>query len=196
MKHVFLGSTAERVVRHSPCPVPAVQKKRQSKTGPRLTVKRILVPGGFFRAVRRKVSNTRSGSPINFEPGSCCFMPHISNTSIRARAQRSMMSAGLQNAARENAERQMQKLVRAAKFGRVKYEIAFTDGSPVLDICAFAKRTQCRCDHYLDTRLDRFRTCLNRKHRRESGATCALFRFGCPIASSDKIGKPRKNRRT
>jgi nucleotide-binding universal stress UspA family protein len=46
---------------------------------------------------------------------------------------------GLQNAARENAERQMRKLVRAAKFGRVKYEIAFTEGSPVLDICAFAK---------------------------------------------------------
>jgi nucleotide-binding universal stress UspA family protein len=46
---------------------------------------------------------------------------------------------GLQNAARENAERQMRKVVRAAKFGRVKYEIAFTDGSPALDICAFAK---------------------------------------------------------
>ena len=47
---------------------------------------------------------------------------------------------GLQNAARENAERQMQKFVRAAKFGRVKYETAFTDGSPALDICAFAKQ--------------------------------------------------------
>jgi len=50
----------------------------------------------------------------------------------------------LQNAARENAERQMQKFVRAAKFGRVKYETAFTDGSPALDICAFAK------DHDVD----------------------------------------------
>jgi len=45
---------------------------------------------------------------------------------------------GLQKAARENAERQMRKLVRAAKFGRVKYEIAFTEGSPVVDIYAFA----------------------------------------------------------
>jgi hypothetical protein len=34
----------------------------------------------------------------------------------------------------------MQKFVRAAKFGRVKYETAFTDGSPALDICAFAKQ--------------------------------------------------------
>jgi hypothetical protein len=33
----------------------------------------------------------------------------------------------------------MRKLVGAAKFGRVKYEIAFTEGLPVLDICAFAK---------------------------------------------------------
>jgi nucleotide-binding universal stress UspA family protein len=46
---------------------------------------------------------------------------------------------GLQNATRENAERQMQKFVRAVNFGRVKFETAFTDSSPVLDICAFAK---------------------------------------------------------
>ena len=67
-------------------------------------------------------------------------MPHISDTSIRARAQRSTMFLVQQNAARENAERQMQKFVRAAKFGRVKYETAFTDGSPALDIGAFAKQ--------------------------------------------------------
>ena len=51
---------------------------------------------------------------------------------------------GLQKAARENAERQMRKLVRAAKFGGVKFETVFTDGSPVLDICDFAK------DHDVD----------------------------------------------
>jgi nucleotide-binding universal stress UspA family protein len=52
--------------------------------------------------------------------------------------------SGLQKAARDNAERQMRKLVRAVKFGGVKFEPAFTDGSPVLDICAFAK------DHKVD----------------------------------------------
>jgi nucleotide-binding universal stress UspA family protein len=45
----------------------------------------------------------------------------------------------LQKAARKNAERRMRELVRTVNFGRTKFETAFTDGSPVLDICAFAK---------------------------------------------------------
>ncbi|HEU5248284.1 MAG TPA: universal stress protein, partial [Candidatus Udaeobacter sp.] len=50
----------------------------------------------------------------------------------------------LQEAARKNAEHQMRKLVREAKFGRLKFETVLTSGSPVLDICAFAK------DHDVD----------------------------------------------
>ena len=45
----------------------------------------------------------------------------------------------LQDAARENAQRRMRELVRSVNFGRAKFETVFTDGSPVLDICAFAK---------------------------------------------------------
>jgi universal stress protein A len=47
--------------------------------------------------------------------------------------------SGLQKAARKTAERKMRQLVRSVKFGRVKFETVFTEGSPVLDICAFAK---------------------------------------------------------
>ena len=46
---------------------------------------------------------------------------------------------GLQKAARLAAERRMRDLVRSFNFGAVKFETAFTDGSPVTDICAFAK---------------------------------------------------------
>ena len=46
---------------------------------------------------------------------------------------------GLQKAARQAAERKMRNLVRSLNFGAVKFETAFTDGSPVIDICAFAK---------------------------------------------------------
>ena len=38
----------------------------------------------------------------------------------------------------------MRELVRSVNFGAVKFETAFTDGSPVIDICAFAK------DHDVD----------------------------------------------
>ena len=47
--------------------------------------------------------------------------------------------AALQKAARENAERQMRKLVRAVNFGRVKFDMVLTGGSPSVDICAFAE---------------------------------------------------------
>jgi len=50
----------------------------------------------------------------------------------------------LQKAARKAAERKMRDLVRSMDFGAVKFETAFTDGSPVVDICAFAK------DHDVD----------------------------------------------
>jgi len=51
---------------------------------------------------------------------------------------------GLQKAARQSAERKMRGLIRSMNFGAVKFETAFTDGSPVIDICAFAK------DHKVD----------------------------------------------
>jgi len=45
----------------------------------------------------------------------------------------------LQKAASQAAERKMRQLVRSLDFGAVEFETAFTDGSPVIDICAFAK---------------------------------------------------------
>src|SRR6266498_2085115 len=48
LKHVFLGSIAERVVQHSPCPVFIVRKsKRLRKTATTLSINTILVPVDF-----------------------------------------------------------------------------------------------------------------------------------------------------
>jgi len=46
---------------------------------------------------------------------------------------------GLQKAARKNAERKMRDLDLSVNFGAVKFATTFTDGSPAIDICAFAK---------------------------------------------------------
>lgn len=140
LKHVFLGSTAERVVRHSPCPVLVVrERRRQSKTGPRLTVKRILVPVDFSECSQEGLQYA-IGFANQF--GARIMLLHATYLGYIYSSEGTALHdvRGLQNAARENAERQMQKFVRAAKFGRVKYETAFTDGSPALDICAFAKQ--------------------------------------------------------
>src|SRR4029450_168946 len=50
----------------------------------------------------------------------------------------------LQETARKTAERKMRELIRSVNFGAVKFETMCTDGSPVSDICAFAK------DHDVD----------------------------------------------
>ncbi len=48
LEHVFIGSTTERVVQHSPCPVFVVrEKKRPSKIKRRFSIKTILVPVDF-----------------------------------------------------------------------------------------------------------------------------------------------------
>src|SRR5262245_49629707 len=54
LRHVLLGSTAERVVRHSPCPVFVLREKKQrSKTGPGLSIRTILVPVDFSSSSRQ-----------------------------------------------------------------------------------------------------------------------------------------------
>jgi nucleotide-binding universal stress UspA family protein len=139
LKHVFLGSTAERVVWHSPCPVLVVrERRRQSKTGARLTVKRILVPVDFSECSQGGLQYA-VGFADQF--GARIMLLHATYLGYIYSSEGTALYdvRGLQNAARENAERQIRKVARTAKFGRVKYEIAFTDGSPALDICAFAK---------------------------------------------------------
>ena len=139
LKHVFLGSTAERVVRHSPCPVLVVrERRRQSKTGLRFTVKRILVPVDFSECSQEGL---RYAIGFANQFGARIMLLHATYLGYIYSTEATALYdvRGLQKAARKNAERQMRKLVRAAKFGRVKYETAFTEGSPVLGICAFAK---------------------------------------------------------
>ena len=144
LKHVFLGSTAERVVQHSPCPVfVARPRKRKSETGQTFTAHTILVPvdfsgcsqGGLRYAV--DFANEFGARMILLHATYLGYIYSIEGTAIYD-------IPALQKAARKNAERHMRELVRTVNFGRAKFETAFTDGSPVLDICAFAK------DHDVD----------------------------------------------
>lgn len=144
LKHVLLGSTAERVVQHSPCPVFVVRNTNgPSKTRARLSINTVLVPVDFSDCSRNGLQYA-----IGFanEVGARIILLHATYLgyiySIEGTALYDIPA--LQKAARENVERQMRKLVRTVKFGGVKFETAFTDGSPALDICTFAK------DHDVD----------------------------------------------
>ena len=144
LKHVFLGSTAERIVQHSSCPVLVTRGKRSS--------------GEQWSTIQLKPSLSRSTFPscsrealryaIGFanEFGAKIILLHATYLGYIYSSEGTALYdiPGLQKAARKTAERKMRELVRTVNFGAVKFETAFTDGSPVIDICAFAK------DHDVD----------------------------------------------
>jgi nucleotide-binding universal stress UspA family protein len=144
LRHLFLGSTAERVVQHSPCPVFVVRQKEQwSKITPRLSIKRILVPVDFSDCSREGLNYA-----IRFanEFGARLILLHAMYLGYIYSSDGMVVYDlhGLQEAARESAKHQMQELVRKVNFGRLKFETILTNGSPPLEICSFAK------DHGVD----------------------------------------------
>lgn len=144
LKHVFLGSTAERVVQHSPCPVFVVRStKRKSMTRRTSTPHTILVPVDFSRCSREGLQYAiRFASEFRAR----IILLHATYLGYIYSSEGTALYdiPGLQKAAREKAERRMRELARLVHLGGVKFETVFTEGSPALDICAFAK------DHHVD----------------------------------------------
>jgi nucleotide-binding universal stress UspA family protein len=144
LKHVFLGSTAERIVQHSSCPVLVTRGSAlQANNGPRFRIKTILVPVDFSSCSREGL---RYAIAFASEFGAKIILVHATYLGYLYSAEGNAIYdiPGLQKAARKTAERKMRELVRCVNFGAVKYQTAFTDGSPVIDICSFAK------DHDVD----------------------------------------------
>jgi nucleotide-binding universal stress UspA family protein len=144
LKHVFLGSTAERIVQHSSCPVLVTRgNSAQSKNGSRLRIKTILIPVDFSNCSREGL---RYAIAFANEFGAKIILVHATYLGYIYSSEGTAIYdiPGLQKAARKTAERKMRELVRSINFGAVKFETAFTDGSPAIDICAFAK------DHDVD----------------------------------------------
>ena len=141
LKHVFLGSTAERIVQHSPCPVLVTRGSAlQTNNGSRFRIKTILVPVDFSNCSREGL---RYAVAFATEFGAKIILQHATYIGYVYSSEGTAIYdiPGLQKAARKTAERKMRELVRSVNFGAVKFETAFTDESPVIDICAFAKIT-------------------------------------------------------
>ena len=139
LKHIFLGSTAERVVQHSPCPVFVVRPTKEKPSTRRTsTGHTILVPIDFSACSREGL---RYAITFANEFGARIILLHATYLGYIYESEGTAIYdiPGLQKAARKTAEHQMRELVRSVNFGRVKFESIFTEGSPVLDICAFAR---------------------------------------------------------
>jgi nucleotide-binding universal stress UspA family protein len=144
LKHVFLGSTAERIVQHSSCPVFVTRGRAlEANNGSRFRIKTILVPVDFSNCSREGL---RYAIAFAKEFGAKIILLHATYLGYVYSCEGTAIYdiSGLQKAARKTAERKMRELERSVNFGAVKFETAFTNGSPVIDICAFAK------DHDID----------------------------------------------
>ena len=144
LKHVFLGSTAERIVQHSSCPVLVTRSKTvKSRNGSQAGMKTILVPVDFSNCSR---DGLRYAIAFANEFGTKIILLHATYLGYVYSCEGTAIYdiPGLQKAARKTAERKMRELVRSVNFRAVKFETVLTEGSPVLDICAFAK------DHDVD----------------------------------------------
>ncbi len=144
LKHVFLGSTAERIIQHSSCPVLVTRGKAlHSNNGSRFRIKTILVPLDFSKCSQEGL---RYAIAFASEFEAKIILLHATYLGYIYSSEGTALYdiTGLQKAAREKAEHKMRKLVNAVNFTGVKFETVFTEGSPVLDICAFAK------DHDVD----------------------------------------------
>jgi nucleotide-binding universal stress UspA family protein len=144
LKHVFLGSTAERIVQHSSSPVLVTRGGAlQANNGSRFRIKTILVPVDFSNCSREGL---RYAIGFANEFGAKIILLHVTYLGYIYSVEGTAIYdiPGLQKTARKTARRKMRELMRSVNFGTVKFETAFTDGSPVIDICGFAK------DHDID----------------------------------------------
>jgi nucleotide-binding universal stress UspA family protein len=139
LKHVFLGSTAERVVQHSPCPVFVVRSRKRKPATRRIsTAHTILVPVDFSNCSR---DGLRYAIGLANEFGAKIILLHATYLGYIYSTEGTAIYhiPGLQKTAREKAERSMRELARLVHLGGVKFETVFTEGSPALDICAYSK---------------------------------------------------------
>ena len=145
LKHLFLGSTAERVVQHAPCPV-LVTRKREAKSRRKPLsqeaagrLKTIVVPVDFSDASRRALEYAIGFARRVSAPLIVFHAAHLGDVaSVDGLGAQGI--AGLTKIAHEDAMRQMQEFVGRVKFRGLKCETIVQDGRPVSEICDFAKK--------------------------------------------------------
>lgn len=131
LKHVFLGSTAERVVQHSPCPVFIARKRTDC-------VNTILVPVDFSRCSLDAL-NYAIGFAERAATKIIVFHAVHPGYAYTSDGYAMYDSSEVTKAIRKDAERRMRQFVRATRFGGVKFETIIGVGAAVEEICAVAK---------------------------------------------------------
>jgi nucleotide-binding universal stress UspA family protein len=139
LRHVFLGSTAERVVQHSPCPVFVARRNAQpSKNVSRFTINTILVPIDFSDCSLEGLNYAISFADNVAAKILLLNAVHFGYAYTSDGYGMYDLSA-LQEPVRQGAEEQMRRVVRRAKFSGVKFETKVKVGLPIDVICTVAQ---------------------------------------------------------
>jgi len=141
--HFFEGSTAERIVQHSPCPILVARESDQSrkhsaKAGARFGIDNILVPVDFSECSLQGLKYAIKFADKFFARILVLNAVHF-GYAYTADGYGMYDLSRLQDAVCKGAEEQMRRMVRRAKFGGVKFETRVKVGLPVDQICAFAQ---------------------------------------------------------
>lgn len=145
LKHALLGSTAERVVRHAPCPVLVVRQRgpesgpaTELKSAPTLEIRKLLVPIDFSDCSRDglnfaiRLAKATDGSLVLLH--ALKLLPSV--TPDRFALYDAMPSP---ETITQMAEEQMQKFVAEVEFDGVPFEAKVELGHPAHEICDYAE---------------------------------------------------------
>jgi nucleotide-binding universal stress UspA family protein len=136
LRHVWLGSTAERVIQHSPCPVLIVRKRGLRFQEKRIRLQQILVPLDFSHCSEVAFD---CGVGLAREFRSELLLVHVIDPLCYPLGDEygGIHSARLIEEARSCAQSKMKKLAREAN---VPCSIRIREGAPAREICRLAKR--------------------------------------------------------
>jgi nucleotide-binding universal stress UspA family protein len=139
LEHMFLGSTAERIVRHSPCPVFVMRQRGKNLSEKKAGYKKILVPVDFSDCSREGLRYAiafagRFGAKLIVLH--VIRLPYAYISDLYGIYQPSLLAGE----ARKGAARRMQKLLQTMEFGDVKLQTAITTGTPTQEICSFSAK--------------------------------------------------------
>jgi nucleotide-binding universal stress UspA family protein len=129
LKHVFLGSTAERLVQHSPCPVLVTRGSAagSTDTGSKRGIDRILVPVDFSSC---SLGALQYGIQLAQKTGARITILHVIDFGFALTADGCAMYdlSRYQELARKQGERTMRRFLEKMTFGGVKFDSVIVAG--------------------------------------------------------------------
>jgi len=134
LEHMFLGSTAERTVRHSPCPVFIMRQLGNGLFAKEAGYKKILVPVDFSDCSREGL---RYAIKFAERFGAKLIVLHVISLPYPY-----IPDVALTDDMRKDPARQMQRFLQTVEFRGVKVQTAITTGIPITEICSFAAKEE------------------------------------------------------